>query len=588
MSSPSRPLSTCLFLLLAVSLLVTTASAQRAARKGSPFEGLRWKDGTPEVRVRGEWFVPESIHGVAVSEILAFCNKRWPGQVQKRFGEDLVEAMTLMGHTVPQHVDLELLRSAGGERVEIKRVAVTRANRQAIRDGRPAPSASLARGPAKEDLQALATRLKDQFAYLDLGGFDWKQELEEIRKTLPERVSVADLASRLQRFMAHFRDGHLRVSSDLLPRPTRYPPFLLQDADGGVVAFRPDRSGFLDPKHPYVIELDGVGIDAWCERARPTIASGSPQLVRHRALRALRGIELLRRPADGAKPGTMRVKLSAGAGSVPVEREFRMSPRRPTYGAWPRSRTRVLDGNVGYLRLPAMDDNLVPGLRRAMTSFRKTRGLIVDVRGNGGGSRSLLIALAGYLVGPSDGPWVGNVAKYVLSSRFGSDHLEARYMRIASDRRWSDAQRKAISVLSSRFKPEWNPPGKFSDWHYLVLGRTGHDREYFYDKPVVVLCDASCFSATDIFLGALIGRPRVTLMGEPSGGGSARSQRFTLPNSGIRIQCASMASFRPDGRLYDGRGVEVDVKLAIKPTDLINNGTDSVLTAALARIRRDK
>ena len=112
----------------------------------------------------------------------------------------------------------------------------------------------------------------------------------------------------------------------------------------------------------------------------------------------------------------------------------------------------------------------------------------------------------------------------------------------------------------------------------------GHDREYFYDKPVVVLSDASCFSATDIFLGALKGRPRITLMGSASGGGSARSQRFSLSHSGIRIQCASMVSYRPNGLLYDGRGVEVDVSLPIGPRDLLHEGTDTVLEAARARL----
>ena len=74
-------------------------------------------------------------------------------------------------------------------------------------------------------------------------------------------------------------------------------------------------------------------------------------------------------------------------------------------------------------------------------------------------------------------------------------------------------------------------------------------------------------------------------MGTPSGGGSARSQGFTLPASGIDVRCASMASFRPDGRLYDGRGVEVDHLVPVLPTDLIVGGTDSALEAAIRHLR---
>lgn len=150
---------------------------------------------------------------------------------------------------------------------------------------------------------------------------------------------------------------------------------------------------------------------------------------------------------------------------------------------------------------------------------------------------------------------------------------------------WNEAQRQAIEIFAPGFEPEWKAPGEFSEWHYLVLDRTGYEGEYFYDKPVVVLADSWCFSATDIFLSALHGRPRVTLMGEASAGGSARSQSFTLPHSQIRVKCASMVSYRPDGRLYDGRGVEVDVELPLQATDLLQGGTDSVLESACEHLR---
>jgi C-terminal processing protease CtpA/Prc len=45
-----------------------------------------------------------------------------------------------------------------------------------------------------------------------------------------------------------------------------------------------------------------------------------------------------------------------------------------------------------------------------------------------------------------------------------------------------------------------------------------------------------------------------------------------------------MASFRPDGRLYDGRGVAPDVPVAPRPTDLLGR-TDAVLDEALRRLR---
>jgi C-terminal processing protease CtpA/Prc len=77
----------------------------------------------------------------------------------------------------------------------------------------------------------------------------------------------------------------------------------------------------------------------------------------------------------------------------------------------------------------------------------------------------------------------------------------------------------------------------------------------------------------------------VTILGTASGGGSGRSRPARLAHSGIGLRLSSMASFQPDGRLYDGRGVEPDVVVATAPTDH-TLATDTVLDAALAFLRR--
>jgi C-terminal processing protease CtpA/Prc len=74
-------------------------------------------------------------------------------------------------------------------------------------------------------------------------------------------------------------------------------------------------------------------------------------------------------------------------------------------------------------------------------------------------------------------------------------------------------------------------------------------------------------------------------MGTASSGGSARSQQFSLPHSGIEVKCASMASFRPNGKLYDGNGVEVDIEVHPDPSFFIKGGHDRVLEAASTYLR---
>jgi C-terminal processing protease CtpA/Prc len=104
------------------------------------------------------------------------------------------------------------------------------------------------------------------------------------------------------------------------------------------------------------------------------------------------------------------------------------------------------------------------------------------------------------------------------------------------------------------------------------------------DRPVVVLMDESCFSATDIFLGAMRLMPNVTLMGLPSGGGSGRSRDFVLPNSRLTVVISTMASFQPSGQLYDGIGI---VPTVVVPRTLegVATGQDTQMASAVRYLR---
>jgi carboxyl-terminal processing protease len=99
----------------------------------------------------------------------------------------------------------------------------------------------------------------------------------------------------------------------------------------------------------------------------------------------------------------------------------------------------------------------------------------------------------------------------------------------------------------------------------------------------MILLDSSCFSATDIFLGAFKGWKNVTLMGSASGGGSGRPHEVKLPYGSIHVKLSTMASFQPVGKLYDGRGISPDVDIPTKPSDIIGR-TDSVLDVARRRL----
>ena len=69
----------------------------------------------------------------------------------------------------------------------------------------------------------------------------------------------------------------------------------------------------------------------------------------------------------------------------------------------------------------------------------------------------------------------------------------------------------------------------------------------------------------------------------PSSGGSGCYQVYRLSNSGIGIRLSRMASFQPNGKLYDGNGIQPDILIEPVVTDFIGR-TDTFLDRAIELI----
>ena len=231
------------------------------------------------------------------------------------------------------------------------------------------------------------------------------------------------------------------------------------------------------------------------------------------------------------------------------------------------------------------------------------------MRGNGGGSRDVLRVLMAYFLTSKDPPRVVNVAAYRIppwAPKPDDDgYLANRFLHTPPWKGWSGEARKAGSELlktfkpaflgrvhdvtgselANKFKPEWKLPKKgFSKWHFMAVDRSAAESPYTYREPVVILMNTECYSATDIFLGAFKGLEGVTLVGTASGGGSGRTRAYGLAASGLRVRLSSMASFRPNGKLYDGNGVLPDLEVQPARGDWIGKG-DAQLDRALELLK---
>ena len=189
---------------------------------------------------------------------------------------------------------------------------------------------------------------------------------------------------------------------------------------------------------------------------------------------------------------------------------------------------RRLEGNVGFLDLrvfapPSMGADMAVA---AMTLLAQSDALIIDLRQNGGGDGALGLLIAGYL-------------------------LDAPQAMSGTYDRPSD-------TLKSSHTPVWVPGRRFGG-----------------KKPVFILISKSTFSAAEAFAYDLQAARRVTVIGEPSGGG-AHPFVYRSLSPHFMLSLPEGRSVNPiTGKDWQGSGVIPDVRIP----------ADQALDEALRRAR---
>ncbi|MEL6853351.1 MAG: S41 family peptidase, partial [Bacteroidota bacterium] len=365
--------------------------------------------------------------------------------------------------------------------------------------------------------------------------------------------------------IAQFGDGHSRVRKLSRMLDPGFLPFAVSAYQNQVVCLSAEGAKLLHPQYPYLDAVNGLSVDSLLRLSRRFTADGSPQFVRFRSVELLAYIQFFLQLGEADQGSQLLVRLRNDQGKT-KEIQTTLS-EKPIWPPQLPAGDALLEENIGYLRLPSMSgsDPRLEKLPERMARFKDTRGLIIDVRGNGGGSRKALMTLAPYFLKPDQGPIVGNAAVFrTEDTSFPEEgYLSRRFMYPEKSGKYAPTALQAIATFKESFRPQWQfDEAQFSPWHYLVLSPQPETVPFLYEKPVVILMDAFCFSATDIFLAAMGEIAGITLMGTASGGGSGFSKTYELPHSGIEVSLSRMASFQPNGQMYDGVGVQPDIPIS--------------------------
>lgn len=435
-------------------------------------------------------------------------------------------------------------------------------------------------GPA-ERLYGLSLIWKEaayNFPYFGhLPGLDWDSAYRASIPRVLGAASTLEYYRELQRFMALLQDGHSRVQppDSILQRRPFSGPWVDLEAVSGRAMVADVAVDLVDslPIGSEIVGVEGMPLNDYLdEHVLPYVFASAPHA---RLISAIEGSYTRGYGAlVGPEAEPVRVRARTPAGDVldltlardrfRTTREWMRSPddRRPLLElAWPSP-------EIAHLTLNSFSDrSLASRVDSLLPSLRNARGIVVDLRRNGGGNDVIAASvLARFARGPFIGtPWRARVndAYYRALGSFGRSTLE----------RALPAEDSAVVELALR--------------HYAgdAWRREEADtlRPVFEGErittPMVLLVGRGTGSAAENLLLRLPDDPRFRTVGSPTAASTGQPLVFALPGGGVG-QVVTRAVLLHDGTPLVKTGVVPDVR--VEPTiEDVREGRDPVLERAM-------
>ena len=193
---------------------------------------------------------------------------------------------------------------------------------------------------------------------------------------------------------------------------------------------------------------------------------------------------------------------------------------------------RIFDDNIGYIRYESFSSPIGEGnLDEVLMSMMLCQGIIIDIRGNGGGDLT-------------------NADK--LAARFCHEKTLVGYTQHKTGPGHSDF---------SDLEPHYLEPSRNIRWH----------------KPVVVLTNRHVFSAANEFTMYMKALPQTKIVGDHTGGGAGMPFSSSLPN-GWSVRFSAVPTYDAE-RHSTEFGIAPDYYVSLADDD-VSEGKDTIIEFA--------
>lgn len=381
-------------------------------------------------------------------------------------------------------------------------------------------------------------RINDHYVDPNLRGVDWQAVRQRYRPLALNSANDDIFWKTLDDMTAELGDAHTRVMSSknfayYKKNQVRGLGLDLREVDGEMVVagvhFLSEAALLGVRLGQKLISVDGKPVAAWWAEQR---AKGRKSSTERASLKSV--VALFNRGNPDKPEQQVRLMLERADKSV-----FSVTLQRATMESRAGVRAWKLTSGYGYLRLTGFDYGLRNAVLSEMEKIRDTPGMVLDLRGNGGGALLLAQTMAAQ--------WVqGKVAAGRTITRTGKPIALGLGLF---------GQQKLEMVIDGVEQP--------------------------YRAPLVILVDGDSASASELLSATLQGLGRAKLVGDTTCGCLLGYLGLANVPGGGALAYSEIDFATVDGKRIEGVGVMPD--LMVKPTrQNLMSGHDVQLEAALA------
>ncbi|PCJ14826.1 MAG: hypothetical protein COB02_18620 [Candidatus Cloacimonadota bacterium] len=478
---------------------------------------------------------------------------------------------------------------------------------------------ALSQEQMKEDLSSFFSAYKQQYAFFDLkrkdNGVDWDDVFQKSKEKLLKAKTDLDFYQILSEAQVALGDGHCyNNASDLIYYSSGIYAlglsFTLGEGNRVFVNGIKEDSDLNDKveKGFRLIGINGESIRSIAKRHRKwNSASSKGQFMnafasslqyRHiydgkpKSSKATLLFENLDGERVEVKSSWLVYKGTPAPSSVIssfINEDIEMNKAEigDVTGALPLELKIFKDHNIGYMKLTSFmkTDDPKPQFEKALILLEDTDGLILDLRGNGGGVAKWGYLLANYFI-DNDTPAINEGWLTTIYSKvyFQKRLLEGAFTQEDLDEAFADVKaatqtlnQMGLKVTEEEVEAQF-VDGKFVSFEGPKIMNDRVNEHVAYNQPLVILMDGGCFSTTDIFMTAINDYKRAIFVGTPNGAGSGSPIPYVLPNSKYTAYISFGRFYTQSEVMIEGRPIQPDV-LVSKTAQDIADGRDTVLQA---------